>query len=127
MNDVPDNGEAQDEMDSYDLNQSLKAVIAATGHEDLKDYKEIVSRKYNIDTLAAAKLLTNQIEELKGIIAYTPAIIRPTEEGEALRSYLIQAIQSIEAFRDGLVYVYRQDDGYEDIQIETNANKRQNT
>lgn len=115
--------DTQEELDSYDLNKSLAVVAAVVGNGTLESYKDIQSREYNIDSLGAAKLLTNQIEELRGIISYTPAMIRPTREGEMLRVCLMESLQQLENFREALVYVYQQDDGYEDIGIPQVDNK----
>jgi hypothetical protein len=104
--------ELQDELDSYDVDNSLTAVAA---YSELKDLK--ITRKHNISSLAAAKLISNTIFELQSFIAFTPAMTRPTEAGELLRTTYIESLDTLHLFRDILIGMHQDDEGYQDVKI----------
>ena len=98
--------ELQDELDSYDVDNSLTAVAAYSELKDLKSYKDIITRKHNISSLASAKLISNTIFELQSFIAFTPAMTRPTE-----------SLDTLHLFRDILIGMHQDDEGYQDVKI----------
>ena len=106
-----------EELDSHDVDKSLEYVAAITGNGDLKNYKQILKRQYNIDSLAAAKLVSNMILELQSIISYTPAMIRPTSGGEVLRTSLVDSMDHLSVLRMALIDTYENDEGYEDVKL----------
>lgn len=106
-----------EELDSHDVDKSLEYVAAITGNGDLKNYKQILKRQYNIDSLAAAKLVSNMILELQSIISYTPAMIRPTAGGEVLRTSLVDSMDHLSVLRMALIDTYENDEGYEDVKL----------
>lgn len=106
-----------EEIDTYDVENSLSVVAAVTGHSNLNSYKDIVSRKHNVSSLAAAKLLTNMINELSAIVSYTPAMIRPTVGGEGLRTSLTDCLDHLYVFRSMLVDSHNDDEGYSDVKV----------
>jgi hypothetical protein len=109
--------ELQDELDSYDVDNSLTAVAAYSELKDLKSYKDIIARKHNISSLASAKLISNTIFELQSFVAFTPAMIRPTEAGELLRTTYIESLETLYLFRDILIGMHQDDEGYKDVKI----------
>lgn len=106
-----------EELDSHDVEKSLEYVAAMTGNGDLKNYKQILKRQYNIDSLAAAKIVSNMMLELQSIVSYTPAIIRPTTGGELLRTSLVDSLDHLSVLRMALVDAYEDDEGYEDVKL----------
>ena len=106
-----------EELDSHDVETSLEYVAAITGNGDLENYKQILKRQYNIDSLAAAKIVSNMILELQSIISYTPAMLRPTAGGEMLRTSLIDSMDHLSVLRITLINSYEDDEGYEDVKL----------
>ena len=117
--------ELQDELDSYDVDNSLTAVAAYSELKNLKSYKDIITRKHNISSIAAAKLISNIIFELKSFIAFTPAMSRPTEAGELLRTTYIESLETLYLFRDILISMHQDDEGYEDVNMVQIKNDRE--
>ena len=109
--------ELQDELDSYDVDNSLTAVAACSELKNLKSYKDIITRKHHISSIAAAKLISNTIFELQSFVAFTPAMTRPTETGELLRTTYIESLETLYLFRDILIGMHQDDEGYKDVKI----------
>jgi hypothetical protein len=109
----------EDELDSFDVDNSLRGVAAVASLDNLKSYKDIVRRKYHISTFGAAKLISNAMFELQAFIAFTPAMIRPTQSGEMLRQTYIESIETLDVLRSILISMHYDDEGYSDILVES--------
>ena len=90
-------------MEEYNLDTSMKVVAAITGHKDLKEYKELLDRKFNISSHAAAALLTVTIQELGNIVCMSPVFKEDSQTGESCRISLVDAIDHLHTLRTLLV------------------------
>lgn len=107
----------EDELDSIDVEQSMTHIAALVGLKDLKVYKQIAEREKHISSVGAAKLLSNMLLELTNIVAYTPAISRPTVGGEVLRTTFMDTVDHLNALRMAMVDSYNNDEGWSDVKV----------
>jgi|TARA_R110000803_G_scaffold206977_1_gene274607 hypothetical protein len=115
----------QDELDSYDVENSLRGVAACANLKDLNSYNDIINRKHNISTIASAKLISNTISELQSFVAFTNVMSRPTHVGEMLRTTYIESLESLNLLRDILITMYEDDEGFEDVNIVKSNDKKE--
>ena len=76
-----------------------------------------MNRSKTLSSIASAKILSNMIHELQQIIAYTPALIRPTPIGEILRDNLSVSLESLHLMRYAMIESHKNDEGYTDKKI----------
>jgi len=116
--------ELQDELDSYDVDNSLAAVAAYSELKDLKSYKDIITRKHNISSLAAAKLTSEQ--QLRAAEFLGGDTKRTVGVGSTVQAKtgnpLQQGLSDLLAFI--LIGMDQDDEGYEDVNIVKIKNDR---
>jgi hypothetical protein len=110
-------GDLQDDLDSHDFHETMEYVAALTNSEEVINYKDILNRSKVISSIASAKILSNILTELTSIVAYTPAIIRPTPIGQMLRTTLSDSIEALDLMREAMVESHNDDEGYADKKI----------
>tara|TARA_R110000744_G_scaffold66669_4_gene136253 strand:- start:4718 stop:5101 length:384 start_codon:yes stop_codon:yes gene_type:complete len=110
-------GDIQDDLDSFDFHDTMAYVAALTGSDEVIEYKAILNRSKVISSIASAKILSNILTELTSIVAYTPAIIRPTPLGQMLRTTLSDSIEVLDMMREAMVESHNDDEGYTDKKI----------
>ena len=107
----------QKDFDSYDIQDAMIIASAITGNENVKDYRNIMNRNEVVTSLASAKILSNMVHELTKIVAYTPALIRPTPLGEMLRNSLAETLESLQIMRHAFIETHKNDEGFSDQKI----------
>jgi|TARA_R110000796_G_scaffold4849_2_gene18342 hypothetical protein len=110
-------GDIQDDLDSFDFHETMEYVAALTGSDEVMEYKNILNRSKVISSIASAKILSNILTELTSIVAYTPAIIRPTPLGQMLRTTLSDSVEALDMLREAMVESHNDDEGYTDKKI----------
>tara|TARA_R100001082_G_scaffold99374_1_gene68056 strand:- start:618 stop:995 length:378 start_codon:yes stop_codon:yes gene_type:complete len=106
-----------DDLDSFEFEDAIEYVAAITGNDTIEDYRSVMNRSKTLSSIASAKILSNMIHELQQIIAYTPALIRPTPIGEILRDNLSVSLESLHLMRYAMIESHKNDEGYTDKKI----------
>ena len=106
-----------DDLDSFDFSDALEYITAITEKDNVSDYRDVMNRSKTIDALSSAKIISNMIHELRQIVAYTPALVRPTPIGEILRDNLSVSLESLHLMRYAMVEASKNNEGFPDTKI----------